>query len=255
MTHVVTGTTNRLLCIAAILIAAIPCAAKGPADPEVEALFANMRRAYAAVKTARIETVAVSRAIDAQKFQSRLRIFTTHIVYRRPDVIRAYVQSAGQLVGNLIVDGYRRMQFNGQDKNAPNDFVFLVDTLQRQINLESICFWDWRRQLSTDPNMNMSRSTFRLTHDVPWNGKRWMVLEETASASNEVIDYYIDPKTYFVWRTYTRSISSRQEQQETKLKSLVINQPITDEDLRHYEAMLPLPRPPVIYGPLISPKG
>ncbi len=249
MAHCFAKNAKRLFWTGVILLSAVQSFAKGPADPEVEALLANMRQAYAAVRSARIQTVAVARRIDSQRLQSRLRVFETDILYRRPDIIRAYVSSAGELLGNITIDGYRRVLLNGKQQRVTNNFVFFVDMLQRQINLESICFWDWTRQLSTDPGKNMSSSTFALTHNVPWNGKSWLVLQETARDADQVIDYYIDPKTYFVWRTYTVAISTRKEQQETKLKSLVINDPITDAELRHYEARQPKPRPPVMFAP------
>ena len=92
-------------------------------------------------------------------------------------------------------------------------------------NLESFSFFDWHRQLSTDPRMNMAQSKFKIKNGVEGNGRKWIVLEETAPQPPQTIiaTYYIDPSTYLIWRTVSVLQGQSKPFQEAQIKELKIN--------------------------------
>ena len=47
-----------------------------------------------------------------------------------------------------------------------------------------------------------------------WEGKEWIVLDEDAPSVGLFVRYYVDPKTYFIWRT----IQMTQDEKPSKRK-------------------------------------
>ena len=171
------------------------------ADPNVEALLAKMRAAYGSAKSV---TFTTETEIGKQKVESSFSFLS-------PGKIRlALSSSTSKTAGVLLTrisDGKtvsskagKRAGFKDQPY-TPDSFVAGVP-----VNLESICFFDWAKQLSTAPGKNMEHSSFKLLLNQDWRGKKWTVLEETATAQKIVCHYFIDPKTNFIWRTTVKAM-------------------------------------------------
>jgi hypothetical protein len=91
------------------------------------------------------------------------------------------------------------------------------------INLEVMSFWDWKRQLSTDPGSNMEESKFKLVQGESWNGKKWTVLEETAYGQNVFVRYFVDPSSSLIYRVLVYDLGRTKLQVETVVKKLERN--------------------------------
>ncbi len=187
-------------CALLALVALLSASGHG-ADKEVEALLANMRNAYQQIKTATYTT----------EYHFAKQVSLTSFTFESPNLIRAMVQTSRTSDPNagtmVLSDGdtiYIRQPFSRvyiRDR-------FSLDGFERAIpvNLESLCFFDWDRQLSTTPGKNMAASTFTIQKNQPWNGKQWTVLtRKRLDAQGVVCNYYIDPKTFLMWRTIRKS--------------------------------------------------
>jgi hypothetical protein len=97
---------------------------------------------------------------------------------------------------------------------------FDLDAIPIPVNLEVMSFWDWKRQLSTSPGSNMETSKFKLKLNVPWNGKKWTLLQETAYGQGVYADYYIDPKTSLIYRVCVFDLQKSQVRTETAVVKL-----------------------------------
>ncbi len=205
-------------CIVLLGLSACFCRA---ADPQVEALLAKLRAIYSSVDSASIETVSLFHTTPNIGISMKIEKFHLKVYYRKPDKIDVDERLIGgpRKLSIRFDRDHETIQTPKGPQVAPAGFQTLVNELR--CNLETLCFWDWQRQLSTDTGMNMHDSTFRILHDVPWKGKRWLVLEETAAG--EVCSYYLDPKTLLMWRTYVRNLATRREMQDDQIISLQIN--------------------------------
>lgn len=166
------------------------------ADPEVEQLLSKMRAAYSAVKSVQITTSSVFHRPQ----ESKVQVVTSFV---RPNKIySSMIGLPGTRPGTkvaLYTDG-KKVQMRGH----PNGDVERPYTLQSYLtglaaNLETICFWDYTRQLSTAKGANMHDSKLKIVKGVAWNGRSWTVLEE--QAQGVFVRYFIDPNTSFINRT------------------------------------------------------
>ncbi len=196
-----------------ILLACLTCACFA-ANKEVEDLLTQMRRAYSSVKSARLIVKTTSPRFGDQ-------VLTTELSYARERKIHAKLSGLQTLNGRSIVfvsDGKKISveDLAGNIKNADFD----LDFIPVPVNLESMSFWDWKRQLSTAPGANMNKSSFKLRKNVSWNKKNWTVLEEKADGQGVSVDYFIDPKTAFIHRVMVYDYSKKTVSQETVITKL-----------------------------------
>jgi len=200
-----------------VLAAFVLAGCASAADSTVEGLLAHMRDSYKGVKSATYttEVTLTSKADGEQKF-------TSDFAYMKPNMMRIIIKGTGISEGavTVISNGEKINVSTLQGSMPPVDFS--VENIEKGIpaNLESLCFWDWDRQLSTSSGKNMEKSTFRIVKDEEWNGKHWEVLEETATKDNVLCRYFIDPKTYFIWRTLVLSLEDKKPQMDAKLTKL-----------------------------------
>ena len=194
------------------------------ADPAVEALLSHMRDAYSQIKGARYAstTTLSSNEGTSQDVQESF-------VYKKPNMIRVIIKlpkTAGAIT--KISDG-KTINVSTPQGSAPEQ-LFSIDTFAQGLpgNLESISFYDYDRQLSTAAGKNMETSTFHLVKDEVWDNKHWIVLEETATKDSVLCRYFIDPKTYFIWRTVVSDLKTKKVQIDSKLTSLDANATIDD---------------------------
>lgn len=177
---------------------ALACCAAGQATKDAEALLSKMRAAYGALKTAKLSTHCSS------KGNRKSVEIDSDMLFKAPNNFSLESKLPADL--NLKSPVYK-VTTNGKNlrvEGLPGGTLtekFTVEELQRnlpQCNLEVLCLWDWKQQLSTDLKRNMHFSKLEVKKDT-WNGKTWTVLEETATG--QFIRYFIDPKSNLIWRT------------------------------------------------------
>jgi outer membrane lipoprotein-sorting protein len=164
------------------------------ADKDVEQLLAKMRETYSGTRTARMVVKTTGSRFGKDPI-------TTELTYMKERKIYAKLSGQSSLPGRsrvFISDG-KKVSIDDLSGNVQQS-EFDLDFIPMPINLEAMSFWDWKRQLSTAEGANMHDSRFRLRKDVSWNGKSWLVLEETAYGQNVYAEYYIDSKTSLIHR-------------------------------------------------------
>jgi len=180
----------------AIATAVLISTAVRAADSKVEELLSNMRNSYRLTKSATYTTES--------HFGSNTFVSTFSFV--GPSKIRVdTISPNSKSMKTALIEITDGKTMNIKPPNTI-DFVenpFTVDRFAQSlpVDLESLSFFDWDRQLSTAEGKNMSKSTFKIELNVEWNAKKWTVLEETAAAQKVVCRYFIDPHTFFIWRT------------------------------------------------------
>ena len=177
------------------------CAAANAADPQVEALLAKMRSTYKATKTA---TFTTESHVNGQ-------VMTISFAFISPTKIRADItvpRKGGKPVKAVEVTDGKTIHLSVPGQTSGGDKAYTPDSFTGPlgVNLESICFFDYERQLSTAPGKNMATSTFKLQTNQDWDGKKWTVLQETAPKEKVVCSYYVDPKTLYIWRTVVKAM-------------------------------------------------
>ena len=60
-------------------------------------------------------------------------------------------------------------------------------------------------QLSTAPGGNMQGSKLGVVKAQKWKGTEWTVLEESSPDLGILVRYFIDPKSYVIWRTQIKN--------------------------------------------------
>ena len=202
-------------CVAALAVLA------SAADAQTEALLAQMRNAYRSAKTARFNVNSSFKSLKG--FNKYVNSFS----YKAPNRIRLAITSPtvkGTLV--KVTDG-KKISLSGQGFKAPVQ-AYSIDQFEASlpVNLESLCFWDWDRQLSTAKGHNMAASKLAIKTE-SWNGKTWTVLEETATAQQIFVRYYVDPQSHLIWRTHVFT-TAKKEISDAVVTSMSINVPISD---------------------------
>lgn len=206
-----------ILALSALLVAATSFAA----DKPVEDLLAKMRKTYQGTKTAKFETKMTVTGRNGKVVISLLFEFA------QPNKMRASMQVPNAVEQTVYCNGKDVVvvdNTNGGKQTMP----YSVDVLGRaiQANLESICFFDWARQLSTATGGNMKESKFKILSE-KWNGKTYTVLEETAEAQNVFVRYFIDPKTNYIWRTVVQDLKTKKEMQDFEIVKLALGEAIS----------------------------
>lgn len=203
---------RALLCVFTILAAGANAFC---ADKETEELLAKMRAAYSQVKTAKFATKSVFRRGKDKEFTANLST-----EFAAPNKLRSTVTVAGQKV-EVYCDGKSVLQL-GPANRIKSDYS--LDALGQALpaNLESLCFFDWKRQLSTAAGGNMKESILKIAPKESWNGRTWIVLEEKAPKQKVFVKYYIDPGTYLIWRTKSSRTDQNFISEDYQLTSLTL---------------------------------
>jgi outer membrane lipoprotein-sorting protein len=201
--------------IALLLLTAALAAPTFAADKEVEELLKKMRDAYKGVSTA---TFTMEATILGENGDITVKMDGG---FKNPNLM--YVDAVGD--GNkahIVCDGAKIYAMaDGMDKLL--EIPYSVDNLGGALgaaNLEVLNFFDWKRQLSTAKGDNMAESKLSIKKSVKWNNKTWIVLEESAPTVGVYVEYYIDPKTNFIWRTVQMSIDKEFTRGDYIIKTL-----------------------------------
>ena len=194
------------------------------ADPQVEALLAKMRAAYQSTKAVSYKT----------ETHVGSKVYYSTFTFEPPKSIKVSLSGGGATGPKGVT-----MSTDGKDvtirvPNSPLPIVtnYTVDKFNSNIagNLESICFYDWARQLSTAPGKNMEHSALKISLNQEWNGKKWTVLQEIAQKDKVACRYFIDPKTNLIWRTVVKNISGVPSENDIDSYILKIGAPGTLDD-------------------------
>ena len=194
------------------------------ADQEVEDLLAKMRNSYRTIGTVtfKLESTILTANGD----------IVIHMIggFKSPNKMYVDIELPGARV-KVVSDGKKVYSVRGDSERImemPYNIDVLGDALMGA-NLEVINFYDWERQLSTGADGNMHDSKLSIRKNEQWNGKSWLVLEESAPKVDVYVEYYIDPKTNFVWRTVYMSLDKEFTRGDYILKSLKLGAKISDK--------------------------
>jgi hypothetical protein len=197
------------------------------ADKNVETLLAHMRNAYESIKAATYTTESTTYNAEGGK-----DTYNAEFAFKKPLMIRGMLKG-GQLGAHTltsITDG-ETITVSSTAGPGQNGEKFTLDGFEKYVpvtNLESISFFDWDRQLSTAQGKNMANSTFHLVPHESWNGKDWIVLEETAKKDGLFVRYFIDPKSFLIWRTNVKKLDDKKDQLDAWLTKLDTNAQLDD---------------------------
>jgi len=191
----------------------VAASAASAADKAVEDLLSNMRKAYSSISGATME-VAVRVNTQQNGWQSGV----LKVDYGRPLQIR-FKSEVGANRVERYSNGKKVVTIRNGSKSSTDKVD--VDTVggQLQGNLEWLCFFDWKRQLSTEKGANMNESKLKLDSE-EWNGKKWTVLDEKAENVGVGVRYFIDPKTYLIMRCDVTSLQLNQLVVKTEVKAV-----------------------------------
>lgn len=204
---------NRLAFVSALLL--LVGSAFAASNKEVEELLSKMREAYKNTKAATYKLKATGTLKD------RLVKITADVSFLGPD--KLYIKATG-VTGSTgpaityILNGKRTLIDDGKSKERSD--LQVGAGFPEWSNLETASFYQYQKQLSTDSGANMHFSTFKILLDEKWNDKLWTVLQETANGQGVFVSYYIDPKTYLIWRTTTSDIHTRAIFSQTEVLNL-----------------------------------
>lgn len=206
----------RNLFLFAFLTALSSIGRAADADKEVEKLLSNMRQAYQSAQTASVVSKSTTE-IDGKE-----ETFAVRMDYAKPNLLRMVFTFRGQ-EATKISDGKKVYMMVGGGR--PHEQKLSLDSLggDAPINLETMAFFDWKRQLSTSSGANMEKSKFKIVLSEEWNGRSWIVLEETAHGQNVFVRYFIDPKTFLIWKCDVKSLDKKESIMTTEVQKLLLN--------------------------------
>lgn len=207
--------SRSLLLLPLFLLSAVSMAS----DAKVEELLAKMRDAYKAVKSARLEVEMVGYGEEEQKLEASAKVLYSGPKDARVEFTPKNVQSDEPVVAFYIQDGKKMGVGPAADKltSRPYDeeeFPFIL------MNLETLSFWQWDKQLNTAEGKNMNGSDLKIVEDVEWEGKKWLTLEESVEKNDIFVRYFIDPKTHFIWRCQVKELESMKPRFDSWLTKL-----------------------------------
>lgn len=192
-------------------------------EEEVDKLLASMRKAYSGAKTAKFTVQTVMKA------EEKDLSVTFEATFKGPDKLYLYTDNMFGVEGKIKLrcDGKTIVVTTPEDKD---EVPFTVENLSSAmpLNLESLCFWDHKRQLSREADGNMHTSTFKILSDQDWNDKKWTILEETANEQKVFVKYWIEPKTSFIWKTEVFELESKERVMTCEIKKLEIGLDVED---------------------------
>lgn len=185
----------RALLVSAFALAVAPAFA---ADKDVEDMLKVLRDNYSKAKTVKMEVASM---VLTQQGELQM---TSQVWFKNPGSFRIESKAGADVSALSASDG--KSAYNKSFDGEVTKGKFDPDAIASPVNLEVLCFWDWKRQLSTTKGANMNESDLRLLKKETWKDKDYMILEEKAPKSKVFVRYYIDPKTKFIVRTAVYSL-------------------------------------------------
>lgn len=210
--------TRRCLPLALLLA----CSALSSAEITPDQLLAKMQKAYGSVKTARFNVIT-------RFMRAKTLVVSSKVQFSAPNKIALSTTGVPGLAAKdftAVTDG-KLVSMTGLP-GGPITRAYQLDRFEQgmpQFNLETLCFWDWPRQLSRGPKGNMHESTFALRRE-NWNNANFYVLTETAAKQHVVVQYYVHPTSYLIYRTAQFDLGSKVPFQDEAISHLEINVPV-----------------------------
>ncbi|HEY0866817.1 MAG TPA: hypothetical protein VGE01_05550 [Fimbriimonas sp.] len=200
------------------------------ADAKVEDLLTKMRDAYKGVKSARLE-VKTTLYEEEEKFES-----STKVLFANPNKVSIELTPEDQESDEKITlfyrhDGKKMAAGTKKDELRSREYddeEFPIAT----VNLETLSFWEWDKQLNTAEGKNMHDSELKVVEDVEWNGKKWTTLEESAKEAKVFVRYYIDPKTHLIWRTEVKNLDTMAPMEDVQVTQLETGVEIEEDEFK-----------------------
>lgn len=199
------------------------------ADKEVEDLLSHMRDAYKAVQAATFTVTATIQDTDSDQKPIELKP-TSEFAFKKPNLVRAFIKGIAGTQTITVIGNGKTINVNVPGTGSLPEEEFTDENYAKYVpsNLETLCFWEWEKQLSTTAGNNMEHSTFNIVKDEVWNDKHWIVLEETAAKNNDFVRYFIDPKTYLIWRTNAKNLDTKKDREDFKVTKMDTNAKLDD---------------------------
>ncbi|MEM4409845.1 MAG: hypothetical protein QXI19_13995 [Candidatus Caldarchaeum sp.] len=180
----------------------------------VPRLLQKMRGAYSSVTSVRM-------VVDISFFPSPNQSIqlTMELEYMKPDRIWALLSSSDERV--LVISDGKKIGVYHEPSGGRLLNPFSVDHLNASVpgNLETVCLWDWKRQLSAEGEGKMVGSKLRLLLGEQWGDKSWVVLEERDENLGILIKYYIDARTFLIMRTAVYALATNSLYQDARVVS------------------------------------
>ncbi len=131
-----------------------------------------------------------------------------------------YPAEGGAGTTSIITDGKTSYFLPaGQEmQNDPDDFDNFFKLSPGHLDTFSYC--EWKKLLAIGKGMGLDGSSLKVLPDQEWNGRKWTVLEETKRSEEQVYHYYVDPKTYLIWRTTSLPFGATAYRVDTQLTKL-----------------------------------
>jgi hypothetical protein len=194
---------------------------------EPKELLSKMRAAYESAKSAKFR-------VNITRLQPNGEInILMDAEFAAPNLYRASVTTNGMKDFELWCDG-KKITAVDSASEAKDVVDYGIDPLGERIpgNLESISFFDWKRQLNmVDGNMKGNKLTVYTGRE--WGGKKWTVLEEVVADQPIDVDYYVDPTTHLIWRTVVRARQANRTIIDCKILKLDLNVPVDPKRFAH----------------------
>jgi len=128
----------------------------------------------------------------------------------------------------VICDGSKIVSVAQSGKSKTSRYS--AESLSRNLplNVETFCLFDSDRELSSKPGCGLEGSKLSLQKDVAWSNRKWTVLHETNTIERITCDYFIDPTTHLIWRTYGIDTRTQKPFTDTKVDKLAVNVDLPD---------------------------
>lgn len=198
------------------------CSAVSSAQLAPEQLLAKMRKAYGSVKTARFDVLT-------RFMRANTVVISSKVQFMAPMKVNVSTTGVPGLNGKAftaVTDGslysLEGLQGGGITR------AYKMDAFEQglpQFNLETLCFWDYARQLSTGPKGNMKDSKLAVSREM-WDKANCYVLKETAEQQRVVVHYYVNPNTFLIMRTVIYGLGASKPRQDFAISKLQINVPL-----------------------------
>lgn len=212
----------RAIALSLLALVAVPTFA---ADKDVEDILKVLRDNYSKAKSIRMETTSMVLVGQGEEIT-----MTSKAWYKGPSTFRIETKSDA---GTILSASDGKSGYNKTADGKVTKGKFDPDDIASPVNLEVLCFWDWKRQLSTTKGSNMNESELRLLKKETWKDKDYMVLEEKAPKSKVFVRYYIDPVKKFIVRTAVYSLdNSAIMLQDHKVTKFELNAPVDNSLLK-----------------------
>lgn len=217
---------DRRLLLLLLLLAA---STQARAELTAEQLLAKMRAAYKAVPSVELK-------VQTKFIRAKTVIALSTIEFLAPNKIRIETTGIPGLEGDMfraVSDGSRVSMTGlpGGPIEWPYDYNRFIRSVP-MLDLETLCYWDWAKQLSTAKGGNMAASRLAVKRE-DWQGQSYYVLEEHADRQGVFIRYFVEPHRFLIMKVLQYQSDSTGPSQENLVLKLHLRKPLVPEDFKN----------------------